>query len=568
MSDFSRRQVIKTGLGALAIGLQGPLAFGRAADSNPTSPLMRHRGRGNPFEQLKGLTNIRTVGGFPFLDAWTGDGFSDDQIPFHGIPTVTPQPPEDDVEVAVIGGGISGLTAAYLLRQHRPVLFELRDRFGGNASGENWKDTFYSLGCAYVITPDSGSFLDTLYSELGLDQVRRESFPPDPMELNGMIRDDFWSGAGMPPADQEAFARYAAVVLDMAENNYPEIPLPKGKDNQWIRDLDRRNFLDDVEQRMGVPMPTILKAGVQSYFYSSFGWGMEHISAASGWNFVAAEEFGRWIFPGGCAYMAHALWEKLRAVEKSTPGPQMLRPHSQVIDVRIVGDRTLVTWIDSEKQQRTIRAKKVVMANSKHICKYVLNDLQMIDNEKYNAFGSITTQPYIVANVLLEAPIQRDFYDIFLLRDGVNFPFDQVRLENESRPMDVLNGDFARTNIGSRRVLTLYWPLPFSSALFSLLLDEPFDNYANKLVPRLHEILALLDVPPSAVKQIRMSRWGHAMPIASPSLIADGICDLIRRPIQDKIYFVNQDNWALPAVENSVLDAKSVTDEIAAALPA
>jgi len=30
----------------------------------------------------------------------------------------------------------------------------------------------------------------------------------------------------------------------------------------------------------------------------------------------------------------------------------------------------------------------------------------------------------------------------------------------------------------------------------------------------------------------------------------------------DNLYFVNQDNWALPAVENSLLDAKAVTDTI------
>jgi hypothetical protein len=46
-------------------------------------------------------------------------------------------------------------------------------------------------------------------------------------------------------------------------------------------------------------------------------------------------------------------------------------------------------------------------------------------------------------------------------------------------------------------------------------------------------------------------------------MIASGITELIRRPIDDRIYFVNQDNWALPAVENSVLDANHYAPMIA-----
>ena len=97
----------------------------------------------------------------------------------------------------------------------------------------------------------------------------------------------------------------------MAEKSYPEIPLPEGKDNQWILDLDRKNFLQDIEDQMGMPMPPLLAAAVQGYFYSSFGAGMQNVSAASGWNFLAAEEFGRWVFPGGNAYMAWAMWQRL-----------------------------------------------------------------------------------------------------------------------------------------------------------------------------------------------------------------------------------------------------------------
>ena len=51
------------------------------------------------------------------------------------------------------------------------------------------------------------------------------------------------------------------------------------------------------------------------------------------------------------------------------------------------------------------------------------------------------------------------------------------------------------------------------------------------------------------------------MPIHAQGLIADGTCEKVRRPtMDDRLFFVQQDNWALPAVENCLLDAKTYTD--------
>ena len=44
------------------------------------------------------------------------------------------------------------------------------------------------------------------------------------------------------------------------------------------------------------------------------------------------------------------------------------------------------------------------------------------------------------------------------------------------------------------------------------------------------------------------------------------ITDQLRRPLDDRIYFVNQDNWALPAVENCLLDAEIYVPQIEAGL--
>ncbi len=522
----------------------------------------------NPFTRIDPNPSSISMEGLPFHSWFTGDDFARAaDVPFHTeyqgpVPT-----PSEDTDVVVVGGGISGLTTAYLLREHRPIVLELHPKFGGNAQGEQWQDTAYSLGSAYIITPDEGGFLERFYKDLGLDQVQRTSFPPDPMAFGGNIEPDYWSGTGVTAQERDAFERYARVVKYMAEEEYPEIPLSSSTaDADAVRALDRKTFREDLEERMGIPLTPLLTSGVQSYFYSSFGAGIDEISAAAGWNFLAAEEFGRWVFPGGNAYMAWALWTRLRAVEASgPPGSDMLRSSCTVVDARRSGDRYIVTYVDPDGTERSIRTKFVVMAGSKHIVKYFLQGVQAQDPEKFTAMREIDTAAYVTANVLLDAPVTRDFYDLFLINDDA-FPLTPGEFESGSRPVDVLNGNFALPDSTPRSSLTLYWPLPWFTARFGLLDDHGWRRYTTSIADDVRYSLRLLNIAESSVRQVRLSRWGHALPIAKPHFIADGHAEHLRRPFDDRVYFANQDNWALPAIENSLIDASWVAEQIRARL--
>lgn len=551
-----RREFLKGGLAALGFGLGGV---------RPVQQLSPSQQLSHPVRPLPPTLDSKIVDGLPYASWFQGDDFRDpSEIPFHSIFQGQLPRPSEEVDVAVIGGGISGLAAAHLLSDRRPVIFDLRARFGGNAQGESWRGTRFSLGSAYIITPDPGSFLENIYHDLGLHKVKRDSFPPDPVELQGEIQKGFWNGDGLSVEEQIAFMAYAEVVNRMANEQYPEIPLPGNPvAAAAVRALDTQTFRQNVEEQMGIPLTPILAAAIQAYFYSSFGAGIDAISAASGWNFIAAEEFGRWVFPGGNSYIAERLWSKLLHVEQSGPRdrPKMLRPNSTVVDVRRKGNRQVVTWLDKSGKAHSLRARFVVMAGSKHICKYALHNLEERDPVKYEAMQQIETMPYVIANVLLDKPVQRDFYDIFLVGDD-SFPMSPHDFESDSRPVDMVNGNFALSPNQPRSVLTFYWPLPWFTARFGLLINSPWKNYARTLAGPVRSALELLEIPETDVRQIRMARWGHAVPLARPGLIADGTAEELLRPYDENVYFVNQDNWALPAVENSLLDANFVAQQI------
>lgn len=571
----TRREFLFQGLGAVGMGLVGPSTLaalaGRAGGYPPGLP--EAIARTDPFLQLPDAPPSVMVGGLPFAPWFTGDDFDNNAIPFHGpedvFPGGEPPAPTENINVAIIGGGLSGLCTAYLLRDQRPVVFDLRPRFGGNAMGETWRGIDYSLGSAYCISPDRGSFLDHLYRRLGLRADHRLDEGENPAELNGQILPDFYSGSWIPADQRAGFDAYRQVVAYYANEAYPDIPLPEGEDNQWILDLDRMFLKDDILERMGMPIPPLLHAGIQSYCYSSFGAGYEELSAAGGWNFLAAEEYGRWVFPGGNGAMARAMWEPIAQLDHCNGpggGPELLRAGCRVVDVRVRAQgshRVQVTYKDRDGKFRSLLAKRAVMACSKHLCKYILNDIAVLDNAKYEAMQYVQPVAYFVANVLLNTRLDRDFYDLFLLADG-NIPTDSFQASLNSRVADVINAQFALRGRPRRQrsVLTLYWPLPWGSSRFTFFEGPVFEDYSQRLVPQVDAILNLFGLPRSAVQQVRMTRWGHAFPQSTLNFIADGHAANLIRPYLDVVHFVNQDNWALPAVENSLLDAQRVAEQL------
>ena len=69
------------------------------------------------------------------------------------------------------------------------------------------------------------------------------------------------------------------------------------------------------------------------------------------------------------------------------------------------------------------------------------------------------------------------------------------------------------------------------------------------------EILPLLGLTMKDVEDIRLTRWGHPMPVPAIGLIADGVTDQLRRPFKDRVFFVEQDNWMLAAIETAAEEA-------------
>ncbi len=581
---LNRREFLGTGLSAVALGLAARRAMAQGAFPDPGdagrdghhwscfdsgSAALRQSFPIVPIDSSAGIVNI---GGLPVVNQWFGDDFPNQlSIPFHHgeaqYPGGAPPAPSEHHDIVIIGGGLSGLATAFNLRHRHPVVLELHRRFGGVSAGEFWNGTSFSLGGAYFIKPDAGSYLEGLYHTLGVDRLRRESpSTDDPTESLGSIVENFWQGAGLTPIEIEGFNQYRTLLLSYVDN-YPNIPLLEGVDNTWIRQLDGISLRQHIVQSLTVPVPKLLQAAVQGYCYSSFNAGWEEISAASGWNFLAAEELGRWVLPGGNAGLVSLLMQKLLHLEEDTPQhcpPRFLRSGCRAVEVRVLGpDNVRVVYKGMDERFRTIRAKRVVIASPKHVARQILPELATTDPQRFADFLQVETRGYVVANVLLRRAPARRFYDLFLLRKG-RFPgVDGIDITPQqfSRVTDAVNGTFNHLH-GHNGVLTMYWPIPYTTGRFDLIADNSLSAYAQGLGEEVGIALGALNLSLSDIRQVRLSRWGHSMPLARTGLIASGVCERLRQPLHNHIFFVNQDNWALPAVETCLLEAADMSPRI------
>jgi len=471
-----------------------------------------------------------------------------------------PTPPER-VALAIVGGGMSGLASAYRLRRHRPIILEQAPRFGGNSRGESWRGVDYSIGAAYFVKPDRGSAIDGLLRELRLDRVLRERKGEDPVAWNGRRYHAFWNGE-TDPARSDQFERLRRHFQDVLEERngwfYPDIPVTDAALRPRIDALDRASFLRHLERIAGGRLHPHIETAIEHFCWSSFGASAREVSAACGLNFYAAEFDTLMVCQGGNAAVAEAL---LRRVAEAVPRSH-LRAGSMALDVAVRGDGVLVTYADDRGEIQSLNARAVILACPKFVAAKLVDAME---EGRRAAIARLRYNAYLVANVLLRGRIVDDFYDLFLLGDGTTAG-DTREAADRRKATDVVLGSYARHR-PDRAVLTLYRALPYAGARPLLLADQSFAQYRAEFEEQtLREILPLVGLARSDVIDIRVARWGHPLPVAQAGLIADGVPEALRKPFRERVFFVEQDNWALPAFETAVTEALTLAPLVERAL--
>lgn len=448
-------------------------------------------------------------------------------------------------KIVIVGGGLGGLFAAYQLRDLKPVVLEQAPRFGGNAKGQTWRDTRYCMGSAYMTVPAEGSVVEKIFRDIGLEKFYKFKKGHEPVSVDNNLIADYWTTIikRLPQMD-EIDELVEDFNLGRNGRAYPEIS-GDSKITKAIKKLDSMTFKDFLEGELGKIHPELL-AQLDFYCVGAFNATSDEVSAAAALNFYCAEG-AMVVLPGGNGLLAEQLIKNMRP----TIGDKNLRAGEIVLRVEVKGGGVTVHSFCPETQKLTLlEAEAVVMACPKFVVGRILKN---IEQERLEAINQYKYRSYIVANMLVNKKIDPTFYEILMVKStDLKTKMDGKHLR---RATDIVHASFGMAGT-DHTVISMYRPMAYDGGRQELYESGAYEKFRKEFENQIrNDVLPVLKINSNELVDIRLAHWGHAIPIAQPGLLSGNVCQKVRAPHRDRVFFVEQDNWALPAMETSASEA-------------
>lgn len=528
--------------------------------ANCSSLLKRSHGH-TTDEFLKNHGPIdRTIG-----DSSTQFFYGDNNARPHGILWNLPKYMEEkkqegiteNANVVIIGGGMSGLFTAYQFKKFNPIIIEQAPRLGGNAKGQSWNGIDYSIGAAYLDQPQEGQPMYQYFKELGLRDVLVERREHDLVESEGKLFYKFWEGEAEP----EAIAKYKKINDFFAKLNeekvraFPYIPSLDPDDLSSVKYYDQWSLHGLISKVVGGKLPPKFETALEHFCWSSYAGSALELSAAAGLNFLAQEANPILTGAGGNAKVGEKI---LEALIKEVPTTNF-RCNSIAMHVDVKSDHVIVTYEDEKKKLRRIKAKTVVMCCPKFIVKKIIPELE---ENRIAVINKLRYRAYMTANLLVRKKMKRGLYDVFLTGKGKTNMANIKAAQEKANATDFIMGNFAETDADAN-VLTFYRAFPFEGARTELYNPDSFSHYKKKFEEQIaRDIIPLLGFEQKDIVDLRLALWGHALPLAEKGIYRGNAVPTLRKPFRDRVFFVEQDNWAYPSTQTGATDVALMKSDI------
>jgi protoporphyrinogen/coproporphyrinogen III oxidase len=430
-------------------------------------------------------------------------------------------------DVVIVGGGVSGLTAAYRLQNRDFLLLEKEPHWGGNAYAMEYEGSVYATGSAFL-TKDEYAF--QFAKEIGLEPLPVNS--PDPTILRGELILDTW-GDGLdklpyPTSVRESFKKFRKEML--------AIEVEKRR-----QELFNKPFSDFIKG-----YPAEVKQWWDNFGPSNWGAASEETAAALGilsLQEMAAESRAddRYTWPGGLGVIT----KKLAEILNSKHTERMLTNATTVTVVP--GKEEVQVTYATRAELKTVAAKAVIMATPKFITRRIVEGLP---EKQDDAMHKMRYVPYPVVNLIFDKPLFNHGYDTwcpgntftdFIVADWViqKQPHYKQKFNILScyTPMTEENRGYLLNEIGARKV-------------------------AANVLSDFQKLMPGLNADPI---EVHIYRRGHPMYMSTPELYTE-VQPLARHPM-DRVFFANTDSEGPVSTTNGgILAAQRAVKEAEARL--
>lgn len=405
------------------------------------------------------------------------------------------------MDIVIVGGGISGLSAAYFLRGKDWLLLEKEEFFGGNAFQEDFAGDAFGTGSAYAARGDFG---DQLSKEIGLTLLPVDM--PDPTIINKTFVPDTWkSGLDHLPFPKEVVASFKKFREDMMKLN----PL------DHVAEFDAELFTKYTQ-----PYAPQIQQWWDGYGLSNWGAACEDSSAftalANFQDLVKGEKDSRVILPGGLGSISHRVVEVLQPHYR-----ERMLAASTVVAVIPEKEEVRVTYIHGGKLT-TVSAKVALMCAPKHITSRLVTGIPAAQK---NAMRKTRYAPYPVVNIIFDKPVYNRGFDTWC--PGNVFT-------------DFIVADWTIRNTAGYKqkhnILSFYTPLR-ESQRGTLLEEDDCRMLAANVLTDFQKLLPEFNATPL---EVRIFRRGHPMFMAVPLQYTKNRLDAAHP--MERIFFGNADS--------------------------
>lgn len=446
-----------------------------------------------------------------------------------------PEPAADawrDVSVAIVGGGMAGLSAAWRLGRagfDDYVVLELEKEAGGTSRGGTSPVVSYPWGAHYVPAPfKENAPLVELFDEMGVFEgrdargepvVKEELLCRDPQErifYRGRWYEGLYLRIAASPEDLRQLEAFRAEMRKWDQFRDAKgrpgftIPVSRCSDDPEVTALDRISMREWMDQR-GFTSPR-LRWYVEYACRDDYGASLERTSAWAGVFYFTsrvgeenddAQPLITW--PEGNARIAQYL---------SGKAGDKLRPAFAVCNVRPTGEgseaRVEVVGFDAATgTPGGYRAERVIFAAPRYLVSHVISDFR---ENPPSYLGEFEYGSWTVANIHLSGRPATPPLSFLPSWDNVLY---------ESPSLGYINATHQALIDYGPTVLTWYYPVvdPDPKAARKKLLDQGRDEWAE---------IALSDLEPahpdirSLAQRVDVMRWGHAMITPRPGFVWGG----------------------------------------------